>query len=259
MERKHKRAANKAELESESKTVKKAKSVNNEQNDGWKPKNLASFIDHTNLNQKATWKDIKTLCQEARYYGFATVCVNPCWIPEVVKELKGSGVKVCCVVGFPLGANLPSTKALETKEVIAAGAEEVDMVLNISKLKDHDYDYVLKDIKGVVEASECKALVKVILETCLLTNEEIIKACQLSEQAGASFVKTSTGFSKNWLPSKKSSGAVTHEVELMRMSINSNIRVKASGGIHNLKEALAMIKAGASRLGTSSSIKIINE
>jgi deoxyribose-phosphate aldolase len=210
--------------------------------------NLASMIDHTMLKADATTDTIKKYCKEAKEYGFASVCVNTCQVPLAAEELKGSEVGVCCVVGFPLGAMLPKAKAYEAMEAVNAGATEVDMVIDIGALKDQNYDLVRDDIKGVVEASQGK-VVKVILETCLLTKEEIVKVCGLSVEAGADFVKTSTGFSTN--------GAVVEDVALMKQTVGTRAKVKASGGIRTREEALAMIEAGADRIGAGNGILLL--
>lgn len=210
--------------------------------------NLASMIDHTMLKADATTDTIKKYCKEAREYGFASVCVNTCQVPLAAEELKGSEVGVCCVVGFPLGAMLSKAKAYEAMEAVNAGATEVDMVIDIGALKDQNYDLVRDDIKGVVEASQGR-VVKVILETCLLTKEEIVKVCELSVEAGADFVKTSTGFSTN--------GAVVEDVALMKQTVGTRAKVKASGGIRTREEALAMIEAGADRIGAGNGILLL--
>ncbi len=210
--------------------------------------NLASMIDHTMLKADATTDIIKKYCEEAREYGFASVCVNTCQVPLAAEELKGSEVGVCCVVGFPLGAMLSKAKAYEAMEAVNVGATEVDMVIDIGALKDQNYDLVRDDIKGVVEASQGR-VVKVILETCLLTKEEIVKVCELSVEAGADFVKTSTGFSTN--------GAVVEDVALMKQTVGTRAKVKASGGIRTREEALAMIEAGADRIGAGNGILLL--
>jgi deoxyribose-phosphate aldolase len=210
--------------------------------------NLASMIDHTMLKADATTDTIKKYCKEAREYGFASVCVNTCQVPLAAEELKGSDVGVCCVVGFPLGAMLSKAKAYEAMEAVNAGATEVDMVIDIGALKDQNYDLVRDDIKGVVEASQGR-VVKVILEACLLTKEEIVKVCELSVEAGADFVKTSTGFSTN--------GAVVEDVALMKQTVGTRAKVKASGGIRTREEALAMIEAGADRIGAGNGILLL--
>lgn len=212
---------------------------------------LAKMIDHTNLKAITTKKDILKLTKEAKEYHFASVCVNPTWVELASQELKGTDVKVCTVIGFPLGANTKETKIFEAKELIAKGAEEVDMVINIGKLKDGDHDYVESEIAGVVGAAKDKALVKVIIETCLLTDEEKKQACTLAVRAGADFVKTSTGFSTG--------GATVEDVTLMRQTVGDSVGVKASGGIHTKQEALDMVEAGATRIGASSGVTIVSE
>ncbi len=212
---------------------------------------INQMIDHTNLKPDTTEESIRQLIKEAKEYHFASVCVNPTWVSLAAKELKGTDVKVCTVIGFPLGANTQETKAFETKDAIAKGAQEVDMVINISKLKDGDYDYVKSDIAGVVEAAKGKALVKVIIETCLLTNEEKERACRLAAEAGADFVKTSTGFS--------TAGATVEDIALMYKTVGNTMGVKASGGVRTKEDAEAMIEAGANRLGASSGIAIVSE
>lgn len=209
---------------------------------------IAKMIDHTMLKADAKSETIKKYCSEAKEYGFASVCVNTCHVPLVAKELEGSDVKVCCVVGFPLGAMLTSAKAFEAKAAVEAGADEVDMVINVGAMKDENYDFVKEDIKAVVEASQGK-VVKVILETCLLTKEEIVKACELSVEAGADFVKTSTGFSTG--------GATAEAVALMRKTVGDKALVKASGGIRTPEDAKAMIDAGADRIGAGNGIVLL--
>lgn len=208
-------------------------------------------IDHTLLKPDATRDDVKRICDEAKANGFASVCVNPSYVGFVAKELAGSAVAPCCVIGFPLGATMPEVKAFETDAAINAGAKEVDMVINIGAAKSGEWDLVRKDIEAVVRASRGRALVKVILETCLLTDEEKVTACRESVSAGADFVKTSTGFSKH--------GATIKDVRLMRQTVGPDIGVKASGGVRDLKAALAMVNAGATRLGTSSGVAIARE
>jgi len=210
---------------------------------------LAAFIDHTNLKPDATRDDIITLCEEAKQFQFMSVCVNPSWIPLCVEQLDGASVLTCAVVGFPLGAATSDTKTIETEELVTLGVDEIDMVLNSGRLKDEDFTYVYEDIQQVVDASE-EACVKVILETCLLTEKEIIAACVLSKEAGANFVKTSTGFSK--------AGATTQHVSLMRHVVGNEMGVKAAGGIRTKEAALAMIQAGASRLGVSAGVAIVS-
>lgn len=218
-------------------------------NYGQESDSLASMIDHTLLKPDATAEQIKKLCQEAREYKFASVCVNSSNIPLVVELLRGSGVKACSVVGFPLGACTTKVKVAETKEVIENGATEVDMVVNVGAIKSGNWDFVKDDIESVVIAAKGKALVKVIIETCLLTDEEKVKVCQISKMVGADFVKTSTGFSTG--------GATVEDVRLMRQVVGPNLGVKASGGVRDYETAMAMIKAGANRLGTSSGIAIV--
>ena len=210
---------------------------------------VANMIDHTILKAFATTEDVKAICKEAKEHNFFSVCINPTHIELVKKELEGSNVKVCTVIGFPLGANTPEVKAFETKDAIAKGADEVDMVINIGALKDKNYDLVLRDIKAVVDAADKKALVKVIIETCYLTDEEKKIACELSVKAGTDFVKTSTGFGTG--------GSTPEDIKLMRDTVGSEIGVKASGGVRCLKDADAVINAGASRIGASASVAIV--
>ena len=209
---------------------------------------IAKMIDHTMLKADASEKTILRYCREAKEYGFASICVNTCFVPLVAKELKGSGVKTCCVVGFPLGAMSTSAKAFEAKQAVADGAEEVDMVINIGAMKDARFDFVKKDIEAVVEASK-PAIVKVIIETCLLTDEEKVKACELSVEAGAAFVKTSTGFSTG--------GATVADVKLMKETVCDRAKVKASGGIRTPEDAKALIEAGADRIGAGNGIVLL--
>ena len=210
---------------------------------------VANMIDHTILKAFATTEDVKAICKEAKEHNFFSVCINPTHIELVKKELEGSNVKVCTVIGFPLGANTPEVKAFETKDAIAKGADEVDMVINIGALKDKNYDLVLRDIKAVVDAADKKALVKVIIETCYLTDEEKKIACELSVKAGTDFVKTSTGFGTG--------GSTPQDIKLMRDVVGREIGVKASGGVRNLNDAKAVINAGASRIGASASVAIV--
>ncbi len=210
---------------------------------------LSKFIDHTVLKAETSEKAVEKVCKEALEYKFASVCINPCNVKLASKLLEGSEVKVCTVIGFPLGANTSKVKAFETEDAIANGAHEVDMVINIGKLKDKDYDYVREDIKAVVNAAKGKALTKVIIETCLLTDEEKVKACELAKEAGADFVKTSTGFSTG--------GATPADIKLMRETVGPDMGVKASGGVRNIDDAEAVIKNGATRIGASSSIDIV--
>jgi len=214
-------------------------------------KTLASYIDHTILKADAQVKDVEKLCKEAAEYVFASVCVNPANVKLAASLLKGTEVKVCTVVGFPLGATLPQVKAFEAQEAICAGAHEVDMVINIGALKSGQLDIVEKDIKAVVEACKDKALLKVIIETCLLTDEEKVTACQLAKKAGADYVKTSTGFSTG--------GATAEDIRLMRKTVGTMMGVKASGAVRDLETALKMIEAGASRIGASASVNIVND
>ena len=209
---------------------------------------IARMIDHTLLKQDASSEAIVKLCAEAKEFHFASVCVNPGFVPLAAKELKGTDVKVCTVVGFPLGATLPESKAYEAKLAIEAGATEVDMVLNDSMAKEHNYAYIEDEVRLVKKACG-KVLLKVILETCLLTPEEITECSKASVRGGADYVKTSTGFSKG--------GATVEAVKLMREAVGPNIGVKASGGIHSKEEAEAMINAGASRIGASCGVAIV--
>ncbi len=215
------------------------------------PKNLAKMIDHTLLKADATFNEIERLCAEAKENGFASVCVNPGYVRLASRLLGGDEVKICTVIGFPLGATTYRVKAEETREAIENGADEVDMVINVGALKSGLYNLVFQDIKAVVEAASYQALVKVIIETCYLTDEEKIKACLLAKYAGADFVKTSTGFGTG--------GATPEDVLLMRKTVGSEIGVKASGGIRDYVTAQKMIEAGANRLGCSSGLKIIKE
>lgn len=213
--------------------------------------NIASMIDHTLLKPEATEEMIENLCKEAKENGFAAVCVNPFYVKKAKELLEGTEVKVATVVGFPLGANVKEVKAFEAKKAIEDGADEIDMVINIGALKNGDYEIVKEDIKAVVDEAKGKAIVKVIIETCLLTDEEKIKACELAKEAGAHYVKTSTGFNK--------AGATVEDVKLMKETIGENMKIKASGGIRDYETAKAMIDAGASRIGASSSTKIIQD
>lgn len=210
--------------------------------------NIAKMIDHTVLKAFSTREDVIKVCKEAKEYGFFSVCINPTYIELAKKELEGSTVKVCTVIGFPLGANTSEVKAFETKDAIAKGAHEVDMVINIGALKDKDYDLVYKDIKSVVDAANKEALVKVIIETCYLNDEEKKIACELSVKAGADYVKTSTGFGTG--------GSTPEDIKLMRDVVGPNIGVKASGGVRTTEDAIKVIDAGASRIGASASISI---
>lgn len=206
------------------------------------------LVDHTILKANATDEEVEKLCQEALKYNFASVCVNPGYVSFCYKILKGSDVKVCTVIGFPLGATSTMAKVAETKEAVFEGAGEVDLVINISRLKAHDDKYVEEEIARV-KHSAGKALLKVIIETCLLTDEEKVRACLLAKKAGADYVKTSTGFSTG--------GATVEDIKLMRKTVGNEMGVKASGGIRTKEDFLKMIEAGASRIGTSSGVKII--
>ena len=211
-------------------------------------KTIASMIDHTLLKPESTPAQIEKLCAEAAEYHFASVCVNPVYIPLAARLLKGTGVKVCCVVGFPLGAIAPEQKAAEAASCAAMGAEELDMVIHVGAAKAGDWALVQRDIEGVVKAAAGHT-VKVIIETCLLTDEEKVKACEAAKAAGAHFVKTSTGFSTG--------GATTHDIALMRKTVGPEMGVKASGGIRDYETAMAMIEAGANRIGASAGIAIV--
>lgn len=211
-------------------------------------KTIAATIDHTLLKPEATPTQIEKLCAEAAEYHFASVCVNPVYIPLAAHLLKCTGVKVCCVVGFPLGAIAPEQKAAEAASCAAMGAEELDMVIHVGAAKAGDWALVQRDIEGVVKAAAGHT-VKVIIETCLLTDEEKVKACEAAKAAGAHFVKTSTGFSTG--------GATTHDIALMRKTVGPEMGVKASGGIRDYETAMAMIEAGANRIGASAGIAIV--
>lgn len=206
------------------------------------------LIDHTLLRPDATEKEIEKLCMEAKENDFASVCVNPCFVSYCHELLKDCRVKVCTVIGFPLGATSKLSKVMEAVKAIADGADELDMVINISKLKDKDYDYVLDEIKALREVT-LGHILKVIIETCLLTDEEKVKACELAKEAKADFVKTSTGFSKG--------GATVKDVALMRKTVGEEMGVKASGGVKTKEEMIEMVKAGATRIGTSHGLKLI--
>lgn len=210
---------------------------------------IASMIDHTLLKPDATGEAIDGLCKEAKEYEFAAVCVNPYYVRRAKNLLEGTKVRVATVIGFPLGANAKEVKAFETENAIKNGADEVDMVINIGALKNGEHDLVRDDIKAVVEAAKNRAVVKVIIETCLLTDEEKVVACKLAKEAGANFVKTSTGFSTG--------GATVEDIKLMKETIGDSLKIKASGGIRDYKTAKAMVDAGASRIGASASIKIV--
>jgi deoxyribose-phosphate aldolase len=211
---------------------------------------IAQLIDHTLLKPEATRVDILRICEEARTFGFASVCVNSYWVPVVSEALKSSGVKVCTVVGFPLGATSTAAKVAETEAALREGAQEIDMVLNIGALRGGDMEAVRRDISEVVTvAHSAGAIVKVILETALLNDAEKIQACQVAQQAAADFVKTSTGFGPG--------GATVHDIQLMRATVGRAMGVKASGGIRTLADLKHMVAAGATRIGASASVKII--
>ena len=211
---------------------------------------LNRMIDHTILKPEATEAAVQKIIDEAKEYNFFSVCINPCWVAFASEQLANTDVAVCTVIGFPLGANTPEVKAYEAADAIKNGANEVDMVINIGALKSQQYDHVRQDIQGIVDAAKGKALVKVIIETALLTDEEKVKACELAKEAGADFVKTSTGFSTG--------GAKVADIRLMRETVGPDMGVKASGGVHNAEEALAMIEAGATRIGASTGVAIVS-
>ncbi|HOA40838.1 MAG: deoxyribose-phosphate aldolase [Halanaerobiales bacterium] len=220
-----------------------------------KPRDMSKMIDHTLLKPTARVEDIRDLCQEAYDYEFASVCVNPIFVPMAAKLLANTSVKVTTVIGFPLGANTTEVKAFETRNAVKNGAQEIDMVMNIGAFKSGAYELVANDIKAVVDATKTTGIssdiiVKVILETCYLNEEEIVQACLLAKNAGADFVKTSTGFGP--------AGATIEDVSLMRKTVGRDIGVKASGGIRNYQDALDMLNAGANRIGTSSGVAIVN-
>jgi deoxyribose-phosphate aldolase len=235
--------------------------------DEWTKATLAKTIDHTLLKAIATAEQVRELCAEARKYGFASVCVNPYWVPLCVKELSGTDIVVCTVIGFPLGANLPETKAAEARLAVSQGSLEVDMVINLGAIKSGDWKAVEADIRGVVAACRegdaarasaasrdqkpAESSVKVIIETCYLTDAEKVKACEASARAGARFVKTSTGFGTG--------GASVDDVKLMRKTVGDRLKVKASGGIRSYHDAIRMLDAGADRIGASSSVAIVSE
>jgi len=212
---------------------------------------IVGLIDHTALKPDTTKEQIKKLCSEAIEYGFASVCVNPSYVELCSELLKDSSVKVCTVIGFPLGATTTAAKVFEASEAMGNGATEVDMVINIGAIKSGDFDFVKKDIAAIVQAAKGKAIVKVILETCLLTEEEKIMSCKICKEVGADFVKTSTGFSTG--------GATVDDIKLMRSIVKPNLGVKASGGIRDYETAKAMVDAGASRIGASASVAIADK
>ncbi|MEC9489933.1 MAG: deoxyribose-phosphate aldolase [Halanaerobiales bacterium] len=221
-----------------------------------KPRDMAKMIDHTNLSPTATVDDIKELCEEAKEHEFASVCVNPIYVPLSAKLLEESSVKVCTVVGFPLGANTTEVKSYETRNAIKNGAQEIDMVMNIGAFKSGAYEIFKADIKAVVDATKkagvsSDIIVKVILECCYLDEEEIVKACEIAKDAGVDFVKTSTGFGDY--------GARVEDVSIMRKTVGRDVGVKASGGIKNFEQALEMLDAGANRIGASSGVTIVTD
>lgn len=216
------------------------------------PPDVAALIDHTLLKPEASREQILKLCEEAKSFGFASVCLNPYWVPLAASKLRGSSVKTCTVVGFPLGATLPQVKAYEAEQAVKLGAQEIDMVINVGALKSGEDELVEQDIRGVVEASHAGgALCKVILECAVLTDQEKVRGCQLSLLAGADFVKTSTGFGPG--------GATAQDVELMRMVVGQGMGVKAAGGIRSYEDLQKMVKAGATRIGASASVKMMQQ
>ncbi len=219
------------------------------QNSSFVPEELAHFIDHTLLKPDASVTDIYRVCDEALAHHFASVCVNPSYIALVAERLSGSDVTACCVIAFPFGTQTPETKAFECADAVNKGAREVDMVINVGAIKSGDWALVARDVKGVVDAAQGRADIKVILETCLLTDAEKVRACEICKEAGAAFVKTSTGYSTG--------GATAHDVALMRKTVGPQVGVKASGGIRTYEDAAAMLQAGANRLGCSAGIQII--
>lgn len=210
---------------------------------------LNKYIDHTNLKQDMSEQDLIKLVDEAKEYNFFSICINPCWVKQASELLAGSNTKVCSVIGFPLGANTTNIKVLEAKEAIENGASEIDMVINVSKLKDKDYEYVYNEIKKIKEAIGNNVL-KVIIEACLLTKEEKTIACQIIMKAGANFVKTSTGMSTG--------GATVEDVKLFKEVVGDSTLIKAAGGVRTYEDAISMIEAGANRIGTSGGVKIVN-
>ncbi len=233
-------------VENGAERISAGKGVGNELNDI----SLARMIDHTMLKPEATKQEITTLCEEAKKYNFASVCINPSNVPFCSQLLRGTQVKVCTVIGFPLGATTTATKRAEAEEALNEGAQEIDMVINIGRLKAGDYKYVFNDINQVVLAAKRKnAVTKVIIETALLSDEEKVKACLISKEAKADFVKTSTGFSKG--------GATAGDIALMRYVVGSSVGVKASGGVRTTEDAENMIRSGADRIGASASVKIV--
>ncbi|OJF92652.1 deoxyribose-phosphate aldolase [Alkalibacterium sp. 20] len=211
--------------------------------------NLEKYIDHTLLKPVSTDSDVQKVCLDAIKYNFKSVCINPGWVKYTADMLKDSGVETCTVIGFPLGANTSKVKAFEAQQAVKEGATEVDMVINIGALKSEDYALVYDDIRAVVKAVNGKALVKVIIEACLLNEHEKVRACESAKRAGADFVKTSTGFSTG--------GATLEDVKLMRKTVGKKMGVKASGGVRSIEDAIAMIEAGATRIGTSNGVAIV--
>ncbi len=210
---------------------------------------MAQYIDHTYLKQEASLEDIRKICDEAKQFHAASVCVNPSYMKFVAEQLAGTDVTPCCVIAFPLGASTPEAKAFEAGNAADNGAREVDMVVNVGAVKSGDWKLVKRDIEAVVKEVEGRALVKVIIETCLLTDEEKVKTCAIAKLAGAHFVKTSTGFSTG--------GATVEDVRLMRETVGNDVGVKASGGVRSYADAMAMLKAGANRVGASATKKIV--
>ena len=218
--------------------------------DGYTPADMAKYIDHTYLEPEASVNEIRKICDEAKKYHCASVCVNPSYIQYVAQQLEGSGVTPCCVIAFPFGTSTPEAKAFEASDAASKGAREIDMVINVGAIKSGDWLLVKRDIEGVVNAVKGRAKVKVIIEACLLTDEEKVKACTVAKLAGAAFVKTSTGYSTG--------GATVEDVRLMRETVGPEMGVKASGGVRTYDDAIAMLKAGANRLGCSSTMKIVS-
>ena len=218
--------------------------------DGYTTADMAKYIDHTYLKPEASVNEIRKICDEAKKYHCASVCVNPSYIQYVAQQLEGSGVTPCCVIAFPFGTSTPEAKAFEASDAASKGAREIDMVINVGAIKSGDWLLVKRDIEGVVNAVKGRAKVKVIIEACLLTDEEKVKACTVAKLAGAAFVKTSTGYSTG--------GATVEDVRLMRETVGPEMGVKASGGVRTYDDAVAMLKAGANRLGCSSTMKIVS-
>ena len=218
--------------------------------DGYTPADMAKYIDHTYLKPEASVNEIRKICDEAKKYHCASVCVNPSYIQYVAQQLEGSGVTPCCVIAFPFGTSTPEAKAFEASDAASKGAREIDMVINVGAIKSGDWLLVKRDIEGVVNAVKGRAKGKVIIEACLLTDEEKVKACTVAKLAGAAFVKTSTGYSTG--------GATVEDVRLMRETVGPEMGVKASGGVRTYDDAIAMLKAGANRLGCSSTMKIVS-